>query len=208
MCCFLAILLYFLCLSMESNEERMVIVGHLDLLSESKGSSGIGGSSSPGSSLKYLSGSRRNAGWFTSGSSFKFLRLKALKVPSNSKVQGRRREKAQWMSLALWNDLMCFQIHFLKFTRLITQLVQLQWLPHPLSTAENKPRVLSVQRTKRNQGFLFVYFPFCVFSTTFPWKWLFYSLGKASIPLFYLQENYILCEMEYIFQWFFFEQNI
>lgn len=64
-----------------------------DLLSESKGSSGIGGSSSSGSSLKYLSGSRRNAGWVTSGSSFKLLRLKDLKVPSDSKFQGRREEE-------------------------------------------------------------------------------------------------------------------
>lgn len=141
-----------------------------DLLSESKGSSGIGSSSSSGSSLKYLSGSRRNAGWVTSGSSFKFLRLKDLKVPSNSKFQGRRRGKAQWISLALWNDLMCFQIHFLKFTHLITQLVQLQWLPHPLSAAENKPRVFSVQRTKRNQGFLFGDFPFGVFFYNIPLK--------------------------------------
>lgn len=65
---------------------------------------------------------------------------------------------------------MCFQIHLFKFTRLITQLVQLQWLPHPPSTAENKTRVLSVQRTKRNQGLLFVDFPFCVFFYNIPLK--------------------------------------
>lgn len=53
-----------------------------DSLSESDESSGIWEHSSSGFPLKYLSRSRRKAGFFTSGSSFRSLMLNDLNAPS------------------------------------------------------------------------------------------------------------------------------
>lgn len=66
-----------------------------DLLSESDGSSGIWGQSS-GSFLKYFSGSRRKAGVFTSGSSFRAPILNDLNAPSQQHGAGEDRKNVQY----------------------------------------------------------------------------------------------------------------
>lgn len=67
-----------------------------DLLSESGGSSGIWGHSSSRSSLKYFSGSRRKAGLFTSGNSFKVPMFNDRKASSSQQVLGKDGKKVQY----------------------------------------------------------------------------------------------------------------
>lgn len=86
----------------------------VNLLSESDGGSGIWGHSSSGSSLKYFSGSRRKAGLFTSGSSFRTPMLNDLKTPSPQQVLGEDRNKSP-ISLIPRKEAAHFQVNFFFF---------------------------------------------------------------------------------------------